>query len=83
MAKSAENRHHRSRMIARWLKAHPPAAAEVAASNESEWRFMAARIYAKTRKPCTCSYCTSSRKLYGNGKASRTFQERRHPVEFD
>ena len=83
MAKTAIRRHHRQRLIRQWDRNHPLRAVELYATNELEWRFMAARVYTKTRQPCSCLYCVSPRRTYGNGLAGKSFQELRHPIEFD
>lgn len=83
MAKSALNRHHRQRMLQRWQQQHPKSTSESRAINDAEWREGAMRRYVKTRTPCSCPMCRSSRKLYGNGRAALTFQELRHPIEFE
>lgn len=83
MAKSAIRRHHRQRLIRRWERDHPVPVEQNRSSNELEWRFKEARKYVNTRKSCSCHYCVSSRRLYGNALYARTFQEMRHPIEFD
>lgn len=83
MAKSAIRRHHRERLIRKWEREHPLKAVEYHAINEKEWRSKAARVYTTTRTPCSCALCVSPRRLYGNAKHARTFQEMRHPVEFE
>lgn len=77
MATSAIRRHHRNRLIERWVREHPVGRAEVQAQNEAEYRFISPRIFARTRKVCSCYICQSGRRKYGNGRAALTFQELR------
>ncbi len=83
MAKSAMNRHHRQRMMQRWQRQHQKVTSESVAINETQWRDREMRVYVSTRKRCSCRLCVSGRHLYGNGRAARTFQELRHPIEFE
>ena len=83
MAKSSRNRHHRNRMMQRWERMHPHSCSERRSVNYEEWREREKRAYAKTRTRCSCSMCCSPRRTYGNGKYARTFQEWRHPIEFE
>ncbi len=69
----AERRHHYRRMIVK--RAKQDARYGVALPNEKEWRFMNARVRARTGTLCSCSMCCSPRRTYGNSRAALTFQE--------
>ncbi len=69
----AERRHHYRRMIVK--RAKQDARYGVGAANEKEWRFMNARVRARTGTLCSCSTCGNVRRNYGNSRAALTYQE--------
>jgi len=76
MAKIASRRAARQRLINRYIKFWSNRQrAEFKASNHDTWLPKAARRYASTGRVCSCRLCRSPRRLYGNGRAARTFAE--------
>lgn len=69
----AERRHHRNRLIAKRMRQNSRYG--VGLPNEAQWRFMDARVRARTGTLCSCYMCCNVRGKYGNGKAALTFQE--------
>lgn len=76
MSKRAERRASRKRLIDRYTRHWTTKSrAEFKAVNHDSWLYKAARAYASTGCLCSCRLCRSPRRLYGNGKAARTFAE--------
>lgn len=67
-------RHHAKRLFAkRWHQAQR----WIFHDTDPSVRIRYAQLGVHTTKRCSCHFCYSSRKLYGNAKYARTFQELR------
>lgn len=74
MSMNAKRRHHRARMIAKFIRGEARDKFN-RAINYKDWVFVAARKYASSGWGCSCYMCKSARKKYGNGRYARTFAE--------
>lgn len=66
-------RHHRERMVAKRTRENANACYR--AVNEQEWRYMDARVRARTGRLCSCYICANPRSKYGNSLAALSIPE--------
>lgn len=76
--KRAERRRNNARLFKRLYKQE---LGSFCCSDDREahekWAALRARKRVTTNVPCSCWMCCSERKVFGNGREARTFQERR------
>lgn len=76
----AQRRHHNERLMRKRFKEE---LRFQSARDDKPWALIRARHRLNTSCLCSCTMCASPRRLYGNGKGGKTFQELRTPIEFD
>lgn len=69
-----ERRHHNRRIFQKRVKQSKQWSR---AFNEDAWRLKFAQLGVHTGARCSCHYCVSPRKLYGNSDKGLTFNELR------